>query len=71
MTVKLDVDVYDKPTGDDGDRTKDANGNDVTLEAGTAGVTLVERKAPWFHVKWPAGEGWVYSGAGYVSLTLP
>jgi hypothetical protein len=71
VTVLLDVDVYTKPGGADEDRKKDANGNNVTLTAGTQSVTLLEKQAPYFHVKWPGQDGWVYSGAGYVSLKLP
>jgi hypothetical protein len=41
------------------------------LPKDTQGVTLVERKDPWYHVKWPAGDGWVYSGPGWESLELP
>jgi hypothetical protein len=70
-SVLLNVDVYTKPGGNDADRKKDANGNDVTLFAGTTGVSVVEKKSPWFHLKWPGQEGWVYSGAGWVSLKLP
>ena len=71
VEVLKDVDVYTKPGGADEDRKKDANGNDVTLFAGTAGVTVIERKVPWFHLKWPGQDGWVYSGSGWVSLKLP
>jgi hypothetical protein len=63
VTVLLDVDVYNA-SGGNGPKTG-------TLAAGTQGVTLVERKDPWYHVKWPAGNGWVYSGPGYQSLKLP
>ncbi len=44
------------------------------LEAGKQGVTLVKRCAvdeSWFNVKWPAGQGWVFSGEGHVSLNCP
>ena len=71
VTVLLDVDAYTKPGGADEDRKKDANGNNVTLTTGTQSVTVLEKKAPWFHVKWPGQDGWVYSGSGYVSLKLP
>ena len=71
VEVLKDVDVFTKPGGNDGDRKKDANGNDVTLFAGTQSVTLIERRTPWFHLKWPGQDGWVYSGSGYVSLSLP
>jgi hypothetical protein len=48
--------VYDRPDGNKIDE----------LEAQTEGVTLLEKQGTdWFHVKWPAGEGWVYSGPGY------
>lgn len=65
MTVNQGVDIYRAPGGNDADKTG------TTLEAGTQAVTLVESQAPWYHVNWPAGDGWVYSGEGYVSLTLP
>ena len=71
VEVLKDVDVYTKPGGNDQDRKKDANGNDFTLFAGTEGVTLIEKKTPWFHLKWPGQDGWVYSGSGWVSLKLP
>ncbi len=71
LGVVKDVDVFNKPGGDDADRKKDANGNGVTLFAGTQGVTLIEKRTPWFHLKWPGQDGWVYSGSGWVSLTLP
>ena len=66
-----DVDVYSKSSGKDEDRKKDANGDDLTLFAGTQSVTLLERKAPWYHLQWPGQDGWVYSGSGWVSLKLP
>ncbi len=48
--------VYAKPGGD-------AIGE---LAAPTEGVTLLGKEGTdWFHVKWPAGEGWVYSLPGY------
>ena len=71
VAVLKDVDVYTKPGGNDQDRKTDANGNDVSLLAGTQGVTLIEKKTPWFHLKWPGQDGWVYSGSGWVSLKLP
>jgi hypothetical protein len=71
VDVLKDADVYTKPGGNDQDRKKDANGNDVTLFAGTQGVTLIERRTPWFHLNWPGQDGWVYSGSGWVSLKLP
>jgi hypothetical protein len=64
VTVKLSVDFYAKPGG-----KGHAKG---TLEAGTANVTLLEPcKNSWCHVKWPAEQGWVYSGPDYQSLQLP
>lgn len=65
VTVLLDSDVYKKPGGDDQDKLGE------TLAAGTPGVTLVGRQDPWFHIKWGGGDGWVYSGEGYVALKLP
>jgi hypothetical protein len=64
VTVNLPVDLYDVPGG---------NGQVIgVLPAGTAKVTLVAPCADsWCHVRWPAGEGWVYSGPGYESLALP
>ena len=51
--------VYDKPGGN-GQQTGDE------LAVGTGGVMLREQDGSnWFQVKWPAGEGWVYSGPGY------
>ncbi len=64
VTVKLSVDLYEEPGGQG-----HAKG---TLEAGTPQVTLVEPcNDHWCHVKWPAGQGFVYSGPGYESLKLP
>jgi hypothetical protein len=61
VTVVLSVDVYGAPGGD-GPTTG-------SLAAGTAGVQLVEAcQGDWCHVRWPAGEGWVYSGPDYNSL---
>jgi hypothetical protein len=62
VKVVKDVDVFKNdcdngPTG-------------VVLRTDTPGVTLVENKDPCFQVKWPAGQGWVYSGEGWVSLEL-
>jgi hypothetical protein len=64
VTVKLDVDLY-AVAGGEGDTTG-------MLEAGTKSVTLLEPCVEsWCHVRWPAGEGWVYSGPDYQSLQLP
>ncbi len=64
VTVQLSVDLYAAPGG---------NGQAIgTLEAGTRKVTLLEPcNDHWCHVKWPAGQGFVYSGPGYQSLQLP
>jgi hypothetical protein len=64
VKVELSVDLYRKPGG---------KGKAIgTLEAGTGSVTLLEPcNGNWCHVKWPAGEGWVYSGPDYQSLQLP
>jgi hypothetical protein len=64
VTVKLAVDLYDTPGGE----------GQVTgmLPAGTAQVSLLEPCAGnWCHVRWPAGQGWVYSGPEYQSLSVP
>ena len=62
--MTLSVDFYAKPGGNG-----QAKG---TLEAGTANVRLLEPcENSWCHVKWPAGQGWVYSGPDYQSLQLP
>jgi len=57
--------TVDKP----GDVYNDAGGRGQKigeLAAETQGVTLIEKEgADWYHVKWPAGQGWVYSGPGY------
>ncbi len=54
--MKKTGDVHDAP---EGNKTGE-------LRANTAGVVLIKKKgANWFDVKWPAGEGWVYSGPGY------
>jgi hypothetical protein len=64
VTVSLAVDVYEAPGGE--------GQPSGALEAGTKNVTLLEPCADnWCHVKWPAGEGWVYSGPDYQSLALP
>ena len=65
VTVDQEVDIYRAPGGNEADKTGE------TLKKGTQSVKLVEKQAPWYHVNWPAGDGWVYSGEGYVSLTLP
>jgi hypothetical protein len=63
VTVDKSVDVYGSAGG---------QGNKIgVLQAGTKMVTLIEKQAPWYNVKWPAGQGWVYSGEGHVSLKLP
>jgi hypothetical protein len=62
--VNLAVDLYQAPGG--------AGPPTGTLEAGTPNVTLLEPcNDSWCHVRWPAGEGWVYSGPDYQSLALP
>jgi hypothetical protein len=64
VTVALAVDLYDSPGGE-GNQTG-------VLQPGTKKVTLVEPCADsWCHVRWPAGQGWVYSGPDYPSLKLP
>jgi hypothetical protein len=65
VAVLLPVDIYTAPGGSDTEKTG------KFLAAGTQGVTLVKNKDPCFHLKWPAGEGWVYSGEGYASLQIP
>ena len=64
VAVVQSVDLYAKPGG---------NGQAIgTLEAGTRKVTLLEPcNDHWCHVKWPAGQGFVYSGPDYQSLQLP
>jgi hypothetical protein len=38
----------------------------------TEGVTKLEGPNDnWYHIEWPAGEGWVYSGPDYRSLNCP
>jgi hypothetical protein len=56
--VKKPGNVYDNPGG---------NGQKAgELAAGTKDVVRLKKDGPsWYHVKWPAGEGWVYSGPGY------
>lgn len=63
VTVTKTVEVYPAPGGE-GNKSGD-------LEKGTQGVTLVEPcKDDWCHVNWPAGDGWVYDGADYDSLSF-
>jgi hypothetical protein len=63
VTVAQSVDLY-AAAGGNGDATG-------SLEAGTAGVTLVEPcQGDWCHVKWAGHEGWVYNGADYRSLSF-
>jgi heat shock protein HslJ len=63
VSVEKSVDLYDQ-SGGRGRKTG-------VLQAGTNQVTLVEPcNDHWCHVKWPAGEGWVYSGPGYQSLNV-
>lgn len=64
VEVLQSVDLYSKPGGDDRDKIG-------SLDKGTAQVTLIGSQAPWYDVKWPGHEGWVYSGSGWVSLKLP
>jgi hypothetical protein len=54
--VNKDSVVYDMP-----------DGNQIgELAAQTQGVTLLKKQGDNnYDVKWPAGEGWVYSGPGY------
>lgn len=65
VEVLKDVDIYSAPGGNDADKTGDF------LKAGTPNVKLIARQAPWFHLQWDGGDGWVYSGSGFVSLKLP
>lgn len=61
VEVAQSVDVYSQNEG----------GGQVIgiLQAGTAGVSLVGAcRNDWCHVRWPAGEGYVYDGPGYDSL---
>lgn len=62
QTCSIDKDgaVYDRPGG---------NGKKIgEIGVGTQGVTLLQKDgANWFKLKWPAGEGWVYSGPGYTN----
>jgi hypothetical protein len=57
-TVSKTGALYDAPQGKGRE-----NGE---LAANTQGVTLLGKSgANWFNVKWPNGEGWVYSGPGF------
>ena len=62
--VTQPTDVYDN-----------IGGNKIgVLQVGTEGVTLVEPcrvDNSWCHVRWPAGQGWVYTGPDYPSLNCP
>ena len=62
--VTRDTDVFDAPDGN-GQKTG-------VLADGTQGVTLVVPcRDNWCHVKWPAGQGWVYTGPDFPSLNCP
>jgi hypothetical protein len=64
VEVNLSVDVYARPGG--------VGKPEGVLEANTKEVVLLEPcNDNWCHVKWPAGQGWVYSGPDYQSLKLP
>lgn len=67
VTVKLNVEVYDKAGGENAGAVVIGE-----LTAGTQGVFLVEpcNAEHWCHVKGnvPAGMGWAWSGPGYESL---
>jgi hypothetical protein len=61
-TVLLDTDIFTNCNG---------NQTGAFLAATTQGVTLVNRcaaDANWHNIKWPAGQGWVFSGPGHQSL---
>jgi hypothetical protein len=62
-TVQLPVDVCRTTDG------CDANTRIGVLTSGT--VTVFGREGAWHKVKLPAGEGYAYSGEGYVSLNCP
>lgn len=63
VSVEKSVDVCAAPGG------CNKNTRIAVLEAGTQDVSLQEACADnWCHVKWPAGEGWVYDGDDYDSL---
>lgn len=60
VTVVRDTNLFDGMEG---------NATGRILREGTRGVTLVEPCIRnWCHVRWPAGQGWVYSGGDHVSL---
>jgi hypothetical protein len=64
VTVALAVDLYAAPGGE--------GQPSGMLPAGTPDVTLIAPCADnWCHVRWPTGDGWVYSGPDYPSLKLP
>jgi hypothetical protein len=64
ITVERSVDLYAKPGG--------VGKRKGILHAGTKKVQLLAPCADhWCNVKWPKGQGWVYSGPGYQSLALP
>jgi hypothetical protein len=63
VSVEKSVDVCSTNAG------CDENTRIAVLEAGTQNVRLRGSCADdWCHVKWPAGEGWVYDGPDYDSL---
>ena len=66
VKVIKDVDVYTTPCGADSSKK-----TGTILRTGTSNVKLLQSKAPWFELQWPAGSGCAYSGPGYVSLQLP
>lgn len=59
-TVKIATDIFNAPHG--------VGKQPGFLREDTQGVVLIERQGSWHHVRWPTGEGWVYSGAGHESL---
>jgi hypothetical protein len=64
VKVELSVDLYARPGG--------VGKRKGILHAATKQVRLLSPCADnWCHVKWPKGQGWVYSGPGYQSLALP
>ncbi len=57
-TVNKTGALYDAPQG------KGRESGELAVN--TQGVTLLGKNgANWFNVKWPKGEGWVYSGPGF------
>jgi hypothetical protein len=63
VSVEQSVDVCSNAAG------CDENTRIAVLETGTQSVLLLGSCADnWCHVKWPAGEGWVYDGPDYDSL---